>query len=184
MPKIQKPETKPGLKMPKKKMIAIIAIVVVVIIVGSLMFTKKSDDTTNLSQENIQQLESLVLNTIKNYSVDTVYFKDRNSKFLWNSKGHSNQVGEKDPADMRGKSDFDYFPEEFAQIALEVEKKIMETGEPVNDANEVWYKSDDEIVYLMSSKYPLYDEDGEIVEIPAVSDERTIQRDLTFTLEQ
>ncbi|MCQ2528034.1 MAG: GGDEF domain-containing protein [Saccharofermentans sp.] len=123
----------------------------------------KGIDATNLSPEDITKLESFVLNTIKNYSVDTIYFKDRNSKFLWNSKGHSNQVGEKDPADMRGKSDFDYFPEEFAQIALDVEKKIMETGEPVNDANEVWYKSDDEIVYLMSSKYPLYDEDGEIV---------------------
>lgn len=123
----------------------------------------KEIDATNLSQENIQQLESLVLNTIKNYSVDTVYFKDRNSKFLWNSKGHSDQVGEPDPSCMRGKSDFDYFPEEFSQIAYDIEQKIMETGEPIIDASETWNKNDEEVIYLMSSKYPLYGDDGEII---------------------
>lgn len=144
----------------------------------------KELDATNLSQESISNLESLVLNTIKNFSIDTVYFKDRNSRYLWNSKGHADQVGESDPSCMRGKSDFDYFPEEFAQTAFDIEKKIMETGEPIIDSNEIWNKNDEEVVYFMSSKYPLYDEDGEVIGTWGVSRNITELKLMEQKLEQ
>ena len=135
-------------------------------------------------KDDIINIENLVLKTIKDYSVDTIYFKDRESKFLWNSKGHATQVGEANPDDMRGKSDFDYFPEEFAQISQEIEKRIMETGEPVIDKDEVWYKSDEEVKYLMSSKYPLFDDSGEIIGTWGVSRDITELKVMEHKLEQ
>jgi hypothetical protein len=66
--------------------------------------------------------DELVTQTIMNNSEDTIYFKNLDSKFILNSKAHANQFHEKDVKDMVGKDDFDYFPDEFAQAALDDEK--------------------------------------------------------------
>lgn len=144
----------------------------------------KDIDACNLSLDDSVALDKLVLNTIKNYSADTVYFKDRNSRYLWNSKGHANQIGVNDPLDMVGKSDFDYFPEEFARRAFDTEKKIMETGIPVIDSDEVWYRDDGNPVYIMSSKYPLYSDDGSIVGTWGVSRDITELKEMEHKLEK
>ena len=62
--------------------------------------------------------EKIVIDTIRKYSTDTVYFKDKESRFIWNSLGHIQQLGAKTPEEVFGKTDFDYFPKDFAQSAI------------------------------------------------------------------
>ena len=76
------------------------------------------------------ELDRLCLEMVREYSCDTVYFKDKNSHFLWNSKQHAAQVGVESAEDMLGKCDFDFFPETFAQAARNIEIEIMRTGMP------------------------------------------------------
>ena len=113
----------------------------------------------DMSQE---QIDELVLDTIKFHCADTIYFKDRESRFLWNSQQHADQFGVKSPQEMVGKTDYDYFPEEFADKALEVERQIIETGKPMLNVEEEWEK-DDETRYLLASKYPFRNKEGEII---------------------
>lgn len=141
-------------------------------------------DARNLSDDQKSQLDNLVLKTIREFSVDTVYFKDRSSRFLWNSKGHADQIGALDPAEMIGKSDYDYFPEDLAHQAMEIEKKIMETGIPHVDDSEVWHREDGTTAYLMSSKYPLYGDDGSIIGTWGVSRDITELKSMEIKLEQ
>lgn len=134
----------------------------------------------DMSQE---QIDELVLDTIKFHCADTIYFKDKESRFLWNSQQHADQFGVKSPQDMVGKTDYDYFPEEFADKALEVEKQIIESGEPMLNIEEEWEK-DDEIRYLLASKYPFYNKEGEIIGTWGITRDITEMRHLEKELER
>lgn len=112
---------------------------------------------------NLSILDELVTQTIMNNSEDTIYFKNLDSKFILNSKAHANQFHEKDVTDMVGKDDFDYFPEEFASIALEDERTIIQTGRPILGRIEKWNKPDGDVVWFQAYKYPLYDKEGKII---------------------
>lgn len=107
--------------------------------------------------------EGLIINTIMNNSQDTIYFKDINSKFLLNSKAHAIQFGFENSLELVGKSDFDFFPTVFASQAYADEQRIIATGEPIIGRIEKWVKPDGKITWLSASKYPLYDQDGNII---------------------
>ncbi len=117
-------------------------------------------DKINIDPEKI---DALVINTIKYHCADTIYFKDKESRFIWNSKQHADQFGVKSPEDMFGKTDYDYFSKEFADRARELELQIIESGEPMLNIEEEWERSDGETRYLIASKYPFYNEDNEII---------------------
>lgn len=116
----------------------------------------------NISTDLILQ-DELVTQTIMNNSEDTIYFKNLDSKFILNSKAHANQFHEKDVKDMVGKDDSDYFPDEFAQAALDDEKTIIETGRPILGRIEKWNKPDGDTVWFQAYKYPLYNKEGNII---------------------
>lgn len=104
-----------------------------------------------------------ILDIIRTYSSDTIYFKDADSKFIWNSRAHAAQFGVDDPKEMVGKSDFDFFPKEFASRSRREELEIMESGEPLLLNAERLEKPDGSVVWYSSSKYPLFDENQNIV---------------------
>jgi len=113
--------------------------------------------------KNLFLQDELVTQTIMNNSEDTIYFKNLESKFILNSKAHANQFHEKDVRDMVGKDDFDYFPAEFAQAALDDELTIIKTGRPILGRIEKWNKPDGDVVWFQAYKYPLYDKEGKII---------------------
>ena len=107
--------------------------------------------------------ESVIINTILNMSFDTIYFKDINSKIILSSKAHSSLWGIENPIDAIGKSDFDFFPEEFAMKAYKLEQEIMSTGVPITGMIEKLLKEDGSTIWLSASKYPLFDSEGNII---------------------
>lgn len=117
----------------------------------------------NDNKNNLFIHDELVTQTIMNNSEDTIYFKNLDSKFILNSKAHANQFHLSDVSDMVGKDDFDYFPEEFAQAALEDEREIIKTGKPILGRIERWDRPDGDVVWFQAYKYPLYDKEGNII---------------------
>jgi heterodisulfide reductase subunit B len=67
--------------------------------------------------KEMQINDMLVIDTIRKYGRDTIYFKDKDSKFIWNNYMHANQLGVIKPDELVGKSDYDFFPKEFADKA-------------------------------------------------------------------
>lgn len=132
----------------------------------------------------LNELNKLCLETIRQFSADTVYFKDLNSNFLWNSKKHAEQVNAESPESMAGKNDFDYFPEEFAQKALADEREIISTGLPKINIPET-LESDDgsEPRYFLASKYPFYDEKHNIIGTWGITRDVTTEKRLEKELE-
>jgi diguanylate cyclase (GGDEF)-like protein/PAS domain S-box-containing protein len=107
--------------------------------------------------------EAQLIRTIMDNSQDSIYFKDQESRFLLSSKAHTTRFGTSEPKDVIGKTDFDFYPKDFAENALRDEQDIMRTGRPVIGRVERWDKGNDEVIWFSASKYPLYDDSGTII---------------------
>jgi PAS domain S-box-containing protein len=70
---------------------------------------------------------------------DCIYAKDKDGRFVLNNYAHARHLGVRTPAEMLGKSDFDFFPKELATQFFADEQKIIETGAPV--INQEQYKA-------------------------------------------
>jgi len=112
---------------------------------------------------SVRLSDQLLINTFMNNSQDTIYFKDHNSKFVLNSKAHAQGFGVKNPRELIGKSDMDFFPESFARQTMMEEQEIMRTGQPQIGKIERWKQPAGNYIWFSASKYPLYDENGKIV---------------------
>ena len=128
--------------------------------------------------------DMLVIDTIRKYGRDTIYFKDKDSKFIWNNYMHANQLGVIKPDELVGKSDYDFFPKEFADKARAVELEVMRTGKPVLNIEEELLDDEENARYYLASKYPLYDVNNEIVGTWGISRDITEQKKLELELER
>ncbi|MCR4702653.1 MAG: GGDEF domain-containing protein [Saccharofermentans sp.] len=133
--------------------------------------------------KKMQINDMLVIDTIRKYGRDTIYFKDKDSKFIWNNYMHANQFGAIKPDELIGKTDKDFFPPEFAERARQIELEIMRTGKPVLNIEEQ-LGEDDDVRYYSASKYPLYDMNNEIVGTWGISRDITEQKKLELELER
>lgn len=140
-------------------------------------------DLNPIGPKNVN--DPIVVETLRKFSSDTIYFKDRDSKFIWNNYVHVRQLGVESPDDLLGKTDEDFFPPEFASKAREIELTIMRTGEPVLNILEELYVDEDTTKYYSASKYPLYDSNNEIVGTWGISRDITetkqLEKELEFT---
>lgn len=94
---------------------------------------------------------------------DRIYFKDRESRFVLVNKAKAATCNVTDSAALNGKTDFDFFSEEHAREAMEDEKRVMATGQPIigKEEKETW--PDGRVTWCSSTKMPLRDETGRIV---------------------
>ncbi len=127
--------------------------------------------------------KELIVNTIMNNSQDTIYIKDKNSAIILSSKAHSQLWGVDDPAEVVGKTDFDYFPYEFAKIAYEEEQRLVRGEVTIITREEKLVKPSGEIQWLLSSKYPFYDAEGGIVGTWGSTKDITAQKEAAEKLE-
>lgn len=116
-----------------------------------------------------------MLHMLLDYSHDSIYFKDLESRFLRISRAHSAmQMHFIDSPELAiGKTDFDYFPIEHAQKAFENEMSIIATGEPILGLIERETASGMPEKWVFTSKLPMYDQNG------VISGTFGISRDIT-----
>jgi len=108
-------------------------------------------------QDHLQLM--VLLDTLQ----DRIYFKDRQSKFLRINRALASRFGLDDPAEAVGKSDFDFFPREFAQRTYECEQEIIKTGKPVVDLEEHTVWRDNKESWTLASKMPYRDATGRVI---------------------
>jgi phosphoserine phosphatase RsbU/P len=104
---------------------------------------------------------------------DQVYFKDREGRFLHASRAVAEYMDVFDPADLIGKTDFDFWSEETAKEAWSDEKRIMETGVPMVGKVEKLVHSDGRITWDYTTKMPLRDSRNQVIGICGINKDFT-----------
>lgn len=107
---------------------------------------------------------------------DSIYFKDRDSRFLFVSKAQLRRLNRTDMRDVIGKSDFDFFSEEHANKAYQEEQRIIQTGVPIFNEEEHSVFANGEVLWSKVSRYPLYDNEKNIVGTWGISTDITNQK--------
>ncbi len=71
--------------------------------------------------EEALEREQYFMRTLMDTIPDTIWFKDRESRFLRVNKAQAKRLGANDPSEILGKTDFDFFSQEHAQNAFDQE---------------------------------------------------------------
>ncbi|MDD4910096.1 MAG: ATP-binding protein [Candidatus Omnitrophica bacterium] len=122
--------------------------------------------------------ESILLELI-NHIPDVVYIKDRKGRLILVNEAHAKGLGLK-PDEVAGKTDFDFFPKERAEIMARDDEYVMSTGKPIIDKIERSTRPDGIDNYVSTTKIPRHDEKGNIIGLMGIT------RDITrrFHLER
>ena len=115
----------------------------------------------------------------------SVYFKDKAGGLLRVSKCYIKQEGAPSVTseeDVKGKTDFDFYPKDLAEAARRDDLQIMETGKPIIDREEISKNSKGEDVYLSTTKALLTDKQGNAIGVFGITRDITKRKKLKKAL--
>lgn len=107
--------------------------------------------------------ERYLLQTLMDNVPDSIYFKDREGRFLRVSRAKAAKSGLSDPSEAVGKTDHEFFSEEHANKADRDEQKVMDSGEPLIGQEEQLHWQDGKVTWSSTTKLPLCDTNGKVV---------------------
>ena len=129
----------------------------------------KRDITERKRAEEALVSEQRLLNNLITALPDTIYFKDRESRFIRINGGFVRKHGLADASAALGRTDFELFGNEHAGEAFADEQRIITTGQPLIEKEEREDWKDGHVTWVSTTKMPLRDGDGKIVGIMGVS---------------
>jgi PAS domain S-box-containing protein len=133
--------------------------------------------TTGLARANKdladarKQLQALLDNV-----PDRIYFKDAQSRFLQVNLALAKRLGVADPAQVIGKTDFDFQLPERAKEFYTDEQRIMQSGEALINKTEKQILPDGKTAWTDTTKVPLRDPEGKIIGLVGINRDITRQK--------
>ncbi|RJP67078.1 MAG: PAS domain-containing sensor histidine kinase [Ignavibacteriales bacterium] len=116
------------------------------------------------------------LNNLMDNIPDTIYFKDKESRFVKINKAQAKLLGLNSPDEAIMKSDFDFFLPDHAKEAFEDEKKIIQTGEALVSKTEKIKEHNGNYRWVSATKVPMIDSSGDICGIVGISRDISIRK--------
>ncbi|MDP2877351.1 MAG: PAS domain-containing protein, partial [Holophaga sp.] len=120
-------------------------------------------------REEELSVERRLLRAVIDNVPDYIYVKDRESRFLVNNLAVAQNLGV-EPDQVKGKTDFDFFPKELAQQYFEDEQRVMVTGQSLISREEPnYYPLSDSWGWHLTTTVPLRDQEGKVAGVIGVS---------------
>jgi PAS domain S-box-containing protein len=127
-------------------------------------------DMTEREQNRAELIrERDLLNTPMDSIPDTIYFKDRSSRFTRINKAQVSVLGVDDPGEAIGKTELDFQSPELANLFYAEEQEIIRTGKPMIDRIEFNPTPEGRPRWFSATKVPIFDRDGQINGIVGIS---------------
>ena len=142
-------------------------------------------DVTHRKQAEAElEQERYLLRALLDNLPHNIYFKDSASRFIRINRAMADYFGLKNPDEAIGRTDFDYFREEHAREARADEERLMESGQPLIDREEMETWPDGTDTWVSTTKLPLYDQDGRIIGTFGISRDITEQKQAAQAMQQ
>ncbi len=137
---------------------------------------KKQKKTSIISDE-------FIMTKIMDEMPANIYFKDLESKYTFVNQSMAADYGESDPQALIGKSDFDYYDKESAEVSWNNDQNILKTGEIFEEmVQESW--ADGKTTWAHTAKRPLHDEEGNLIGVFGISSDVTGSKKAEEELEE
>jgi PAS domain S-box-containing protein len=114
-----------------------------------------------------------LLSDLMDYIPDVIYFKDKKGRLLMVNRAHAKGLGLR-PEQIIGKTDFDFFPKERAELMAKDDMRVIKMGKPIIDKIETGTRPDGVDNYVSTTKIPRYDDKGKIIGLIGIT------RDITY----
>jgi PAS domain S-box-containing protein len=132
------------------------------------------DVTERKVMEDKLQQERELMQRLLDTCLDSIYFKDANSRFVKVNRHLAHRLGLADPSEAVGKTDADFFDAEHAREARADEEEILRTGTPVISKLEIEGAPGRDPAWVITTKLPLRDQSGAIVGTFGISRDVTV----------
>ena len=100
---------------------------------------------------------------------DTIYFQDTACRFIRINKAQARMLGISDPNEAIGRTDFDFFPADFAQACYEAEQKLIQSGQPIVGAVQKLTRPDGQVQWLSTTEVPIRDAGDKVLGFVGIS---------------
>lgn len=144
------------------------------------------DKTTLLklaSPDQSAAAERSLLRALIDNLPDYIFVKDTQSRFVLNNKAHLQVLGATTPDQVSGKTDFDIFPSELAAQYYADEQRIIQTGQPLINHEEITLTPQGKRQWLLTTKVPLRDRQEQIIGLVGVSRDITERKHMEEVLQ-
>ncbi len=155
-------------------------------IIGLLGIGK--DITERKLMEQVLERERSLLRMLIDSLPDNIYVKDVECRKLLANRADVLYMGFENEAEVIGKTDFDVYPPQLAEHFYRDDKQVLESGIPIIEREEPVYNVEGKQRWLLTSKFPLRNANGEIVGILGIgrdiSARKKAERELLQAYEQ
>jgi diguanylate cyclase (GGDEF)-like protein/PAS domain S-box-containing protein len=114
-------------------------------------------------------VERMLLKAIINQVPELLYAKDTEGRFVAANDAVARDNGLKRSEELIGKTDFDLHSLEMAQSFFDIEQRIIASGQPMIDMEELRTNESGGTKWLLTSKFPMRDDRGEIIGLIGVA---------------
>ena len=150
---------------------------------ANTLLEERQEEILNQQEELKVQTEKVLeernqILTLINSMPDRIYIKDRESRFIIGNIHVAKIMGAKNPEDLIGKTDYDFYPKDMASEYHRDEQKMMEDNIQIINKEEPGYGDSGEDVIVSTTKIPVKDEDGKIIGIVGIGRDITTQKEV------
>ena len=127
------------------------------------MMGTAQDVTERIQLEEQLRQERIFLRTLIDNIPDSVYVKDIDCRKVIANLAEVRILGAESEAEVIGKDDFAVYPREMAEQFFADDQIVLQTGKPVLNREEYVVDEHGQKSWLLTSKIPLRNEDGQII---------------------
>jgi PAS domain S-box-containing protein len=148
---------------------------------GALVFVRDITERKRAAETIVYERQ--LLRTLLDLLPDGVYIKDLDSRFLMANETLAKRFGRKNPSEILGLSDKDFFPAELAAAFRTEEEKVF-AGETVNEKEEIVVFPDGQKRTVLTTKVPFRNSQGQICGLVGTGRDITERKQLEEQLRQ
>ena len=122
----------------------------------------------DFARKTIHRERNLLRSVIDNVP-DFIQAKDTLGRYILNNEAHARHLNEKSPADVLGRTVFDYFPASLAARYYADDMMVLASGEPIIAKVEPTVGKDGLDRWIATTKVPIFDDNREAIGLAIIS---------------